>query len=149
MWYLIKFFETFFIQPNKANCHHSNCIFKGEWSHTSIDFIYNWNMLIWKELFIQQHFGLYKLIHHDIVVRLRVWIFLSVYESLICFKHIVCIFVSFIMESSTIKPYNESQSKKEQIEKMFDGIAPTYDFFQSFLSLGIDIGWRKSHCRCW
>lgn len=86
---------------------------------------------------------MYKLIHHDIVVRLRVWIFLSVYESLICFKHIACIFVSFIMESSTIKPYNESQSKKEQIEKMFDGIAPTYDFLNRFLSLGIDIGWRK------
>jgi demethylmenaquinone methyltransferase / 2-methoxy-6-polyprenyl-1,4-benzoquinol methylase len=34
-------------------------------------------------------------------------------------------------------------SKKEQVAQMFDDIAPKYDFFNRFLSLGIDKGWRK------
>lgn len=43
-----------------------------------------------------------------------------------------------------IKPYNEEKSsKKEQIAKMFDAIALNYDFLNHFLSLGIDIYWRK------
>ncbi|MEP7266869.1 MAG: bifunctional demethylmenaquinone methyltransferase/2-methoxy-6-polyprenyl-1,4-benzoquinol methylase UbiE [Saprospiraceae bacterium] len=43
----------------------------------------------------------------------------------------------------TIKPYEATGSKKAQVKKMFDGIAPTYDFLNRFLSLGIDISWRK------
>ncbi len=43
----------------------------------------------------------------------------------------------------TIKPYNEQESKKSQVSTMFDNIAPWYDFLNHFLSLGIDISWRK------
>jgi demethylmenaquinone methyltransferase / 2-methoxy-6-polyprenyl-1,4-benzoquinol methylase len=43
-----------------------------------------------------------------------------------------------------IKPYKHEQgSKKEQVGKMFDAIAPRYDFLNHFLSLGIDKSWRK------
>jgi len=34
-------------------------------------------------------------------------------------------------------------SKKEQVEEMFNSIAPKYDFLNRFLSLGIDKIWRK------
>ncbi|TAG56474.1 MAG: bifunctional demethylmenaquinone methyltransferase/2-methoxy-6-polyprenyl-1,4-benzoquinol methylase UbiE [Cytophagales bacterium] len=41
-------------------------------------------------------------------------------------------------------PYSESSaSKKEQVELMFDNISGKYDFLNHFLSLGIDILWRK------
>ncbi|MBV7532308.1 bifunctional demethylmenaquinone methyltransferase/2-methoxy-6-polyprenyl-1,4-benzoquinol methylase UbiE [Chitinophaga sp. sic0106] len=43
-----------------------------------------------------------------------------------------------------IVPYTESKlSKKEQIATMFDDIAHRYDFLNHFMSLGIDIIWRK------
>ena len=43
-----------------------------------------------------------------------------------------------------ITPYNKDKtSKKEQVAKMFDAIAGRYDFLNHFLSLGIDIIWRK------
>jgi len=41
-------------------------------------------------------------------------------------------------------PYKtETGSKKEQVARMFDNIARNYDFLNHFLSLGIDILWRK------
>lgn len=43
----------------------------------------------------------------------------------------------------TVTPYNDNSSKKEQVEQMFDAIAPKYDFLNRVLSLGIDIYWRK------
>jgi demethylmenaquinone methyltransferase/2-methoxy-6-polyprenyl-1,4-benzoquinol methylase len=43
----------------------------------------------------------------------------------------------------SIKPFEEEKGKKEQVSKMFDAIAPRYDFMNRFLSVGIDIGWRK------
>ena len=44
----------------------------------------------------------------------------------------------------TVKPYkNSNSSKKEQVAKMFDNIAGNYDFLNHFLSMGIDIYWRK------
>ena len=42
-----------------------------------------------------------------------------------------------------IKPYNESEKKSVQVEKMFDNIASTYDQLNHTLSLGIDKYWRK------
>lgn len=41
-------------------------------------------------------------------------------------------------------PYKDKQgSKKEQVANMFDNISSKYDFLNHFLSLGIDISWRK------
>ena len=43
-----------------------------------------------------------------------------------------------------VKPYKDAQSsKREQVEHMFDSIAPKYDFLNRFLSMGIDQTWRK------
>lgn len=44
---------------------------------------------------------------------------------------------------TNVKPYNQQDSKKEQVASMFNNIAKTYDFLNHFLSLGIDIIWRK------
>ena len=38
---------------------------------------------------------------------------------------------------------HQGQEKKEFVRKMFDDISPSYDFLNHFLSLGIDIYWRK------
>ena len=44
----------------------------------------------------------------------------------------------------TVTPYNNQQAtKKEQVADMFNNIAGTYDFLNHFMSLGIDIIWRK------
>ena len=44
----------------------------------------------------------------------------------------------------TVTPYNsENATKKEQVADMFNNIAGTYDFLNHFMSLGIDIIWRK------
>ncbi|NIG53114.1 bifunctional demethylmenaquinone methyltransferase/2-methoxy-6-polyprenyl-1,4-benzoquinol methylase UbiE [Chitinophaga sp. Cy-1792] len=43
-----------------------------------------------------------------------------------------------------IVPFSESNlSKKQQIATMFDDIAHRYDFLNHFMSLGIDVIWRK------
>lgn len=43
-----------------------------------------------------------------------------------------------------IKPYpDSSDSKAQQVEQMFDNISGRYDFLNRFLSLGIDVYWRK------
>ena len=45
-------------------------------------------------------------------------------------------------------PYKDSnQQKKQQVEQMFDNIAPRYDFLNHFLSVGIDRLWRKKAIR--
>ncbi len=43
-----------------------------------------------------------------------------------------------------IKPYNKLDSKKNQIIKMFDNIANTYDVLNKILSFRMDYIWRKS-----
>ena len=44
----------------------------------------------------------------------------------------------------TVVPFRHStDSKKKQVESMFDKIAFRYDFLNGFLSAGIDKGWRK------
>ncbi len=43
-----------------------------------------------------------------------------------------------------VVPYKDKQgSKKEQVANMFDNISGKYDFLNHFLSMGIDIAWRK------
>ncbi|MEG1563607.1 MAG: bifunctional demethylmenaquinone methyltransferase/2-methoxy-6-polyprenyl-1,4-benzoquinol methylase UbiE [Bacteroides sp.] len=42
-----------------------------------------------------------------------------------------------------IKPYRADGKKGEQVEQMFDHIAPTYDRLNHTLSLGIDRVWRR------
>lgn len=43
-----------------------------------------------------------------------------------------------------VVPYKEKESgKKEQVAEMFNSISRRYDFLNHFLSLGIDIRWRK------
>jgi len=46
--------------------------------------------------------------------------------------------------SKIVTPYqNEQATKKEQVADMFNNISKTYDFLNHFMSLGIDIIWRK------
>ena len=45
-------------------------------------------------------------------------------------------------KQETIKPYHEGE-KAEQVEAMFDNIAPTYDKLNHRLSWDIDRGWRR------
>lgn len=47
------------------------------------------------------------------------------------------------MNHNTITPYQSEASKKEQVTKMFDNIAPTYDKLNRIMSAGIDISWRR------
>jgi demethylmenaquinone methyltransferase/2-methoxy-6-polyprenyl-1,4-benzoquinol methylase len=47
-----------------------------------------------------------------------------------------------------VKPYkNSDDQKKQQVEQMFDNIAPKYDFLNHFLSLGVDKLWRRKAIR--
>lgn len=47
-----------------------------------------------------------------------------------------------------VVPYKEKQTgKKEQVAEMFNNISRKYDFLNHFLSLGIDILWRKKAIR--
>lgn len=43
----------------------------------------------------------------------------------------------------SIKPYSKDGKKSEQVEQMFDHIAPAYDRLNHTLSLGIDRSWRR------
>src|SRR5690606_38494227 len=43
-----------------------------------------------------------------------------------------------------LTPYQDkTKGKKEQVADMFNNISGTYDFLNHFMSLGIDIIWRK------
>ncbi len=47
-------------------------------------------------------------------------------------------------KNMAVVPYKqEDASKKQQVAQMFDNISAKYDFLNHFLSLGIDIYWRK------
>ncbi len=45
--------------------------------------------------------------------------------------------------SKEVKPYSQTEEKKDQISRMFNRIAPYYDFLNRLLSLGIDVSWRR------
>ncbi len=45
--------------------------------------------------------------------------------------------------SEVVKPYQAGGSKKTQVGKMFDNIAPYYDFLNRLLTLRIDVLWRR------
>ncbi|RVT99899.1 bifunctional demethylmenaquinone methyltransferase/2-methoxy-6-polyprenyl-1,4-benzoquinol methylase UbiE [Mucilaginibacter limnophilus] len=46
--------------------------------------------------------------------------------------------------NKTVTPYRDEQAtKKQQVADMFNNISKTYDFLNHFMSLGIDIIWRK------
>ncbi|MDH6357206.1 bifunctional demethylmenaquinone methyltransferase/2-methoxy-6-polyprenyl-1,4-benzoquinol methylase UbiE [Parabacteroides sp. PF5-9] len=45
--------------------------------------------------------------------------------------------------SENILPYNETEQKGKQVQRMFDSIAGAYDQLNHTLSLGFDKGWRK------
>lgn len=47
-------------------------------------------------------------------------------------------------KQETIKPYNENEEKGQQVERMFDSIAHSYDLLNHTLSMGIDKHWRKA-----
>jgi demethylmenaquinone methyltransferase/2-methoxy-6-polyprenyl-1,4-benzoquinol methylase len=48
----------------------------------------------------------------------------------------------------SVVPYKEDLAgKKEQVARMFDNISGHYDFLNHFLSLGIDIAWRRKAIR--
>ncbi|HKG06906.1 MAG TPA: bifunctional demethylmenaquinone methyltransferase/2-methoxy-6-polyprenyl-1,4-benzoquinol methylase UbiE [Pedobacter sp.] len=50
--------------------------------------------------------------------------------------------------NENITPYrSETATKKEQVAAMFNNISGTYDFLNHFMSLGIDIIWRKKAIR--
>ncbi len=49
---------------------------------------------------------------------------------------------------SVVVPYSEDpEAKKQQVARMFNSISSRYDFLNHFLSLGIDIVWRKKAIR--
>ncbi|HXH98944.1 MAG TPA: bifunctional demethylmenaquinone methyltransferase/2-methoxy-6-polyprenyl-1,4-benzoquinol methylase UbiE [Sphingobacteriaceae bacterium] len=48
-----------------------------------------------------------------------------------------------IMSKPVIPYKDQSATKKDQVANMFNNISGTYDFLNHFLSLGIDIIWRK------
>jgi demethylmenaquinone methyltransferase/2-methoxy-6-polyprenyl-1,4-benzoquinol methylase len=53
-----------------------------------------------------------------------------------------------INPADKVKPYKELKSgKKQQVADMFNNISHRYDFLNHFLSLGIDILWRKKAVR--
>ncbi|NDW09866.1 bifunctional demethylmenaquinone methyltransferase/2-methoxy-6-polyprenyl-1,4-benzoquinol methylase UbiE [Dysgonomonas sp. 520] len=46
-------------------------------------------------------------------------------------------------KAENVVPYNSSERKGVQVERMFDSIAENYDTLNHTLSMGIDKGWRK------
>lgn len=46
-------------------------------------------------------------------------------------------------QAEKIVPYESSENKGAQVERMFDSIAENYDTLNHTLSMGIDKGWRK------
>ncbi len=52
------------------------------------------------------------------------------------------------MKVEQVTPYNSSENKAAQIERMFNEIAENYDTLNQTLSMGIDRSWRKKGLAC-
>lgn len=48
-----------------------------------------------------------------------------------------------MMRHDRVTPYENQESKNQQVARMFDNISGRYDFLNSLLSAGIHKGWRK------
>lgn len=67
---------------------------------------------------------------------------------MLCFRSFIRIFVPILTDLSMyaqeqIKPYDGNAHKREQVERLFDSIAPTYDALNHTLSFGFDRAWRS------
>lgn len=51
------------------------------------------------------------------------------------------------MDVEKITPYGDLRGKGEQVEEMFDSIAPAYDFMNRAMTFGIDRLWRRRAVR--
>lgn len=51
------------------------------------------------------------------------------------------------MKAEDIKPYDENRNKGEQVEQMFDSIAPAYDFMNAAMTFGLFRVWRNRAVR--
>ena len=47
------------------------------------------------------------------------------------------------MKAEEVKPYDERSAKGEQVEEMFDSIAPAYDFMNTAMTFGLHKRWLK------
>lgn len=47
-----------------------------------------------------------------------------------------------MIDSEAVKPYDAERSKGEQVEQMFDSIAPAYDFMNAAMTFGLHRLWR-------
>ncbi|NLZ95086.1 MAG: class I SAM-dependent methyltransferase, partial [Bacteroidales bacterium] len=50
-------------------------------------------------------------------------------------------------KAENVRPYKSESTKRDQVELMFNGIASRYDAMNSWLSLGLDMWWRKKALR--
>lgn len=51
------------------------------------------------------------------------------------------------MKAEEVKPYDAAGSKGEQVEEMFDSIAPAYDFMNSAMTFGLHRRWLRKSLR--